>query len=83
MNWKFENGHIYSTDSGNNLLAELTYEKLDEHTVEINHTFVDPSLRGQGIAGQMMEAAMAYFRKEGLKVTASCSYAKAWLEKNV
>ena len=81
MEWTFEEGHIYHADGQGNVTAELTYVR-SEDAVEINHTFVDSSLRGQGVAGRMMTAAMEYFESKGWKVTASCSYAKAWLEKN-
>lgn len=82
MNWKFETGRIYSTDEHNELLAETTFVYKNKQEIDIEHTYVSPALRGQGVAGQMMETVVAYLRTEGLKATASCSYANSWLKKN-
>lgn len=35
--------------------GEVTFPPIDEDTVNINHTFVDSSLRGMGMAGKLME----------------------------
>ena len=50
--------------------------------VDINHTFVDDSLRGQGIAGQLMERCVAQLRAAGLKTRTSCTYAANWFAKH-
>ena len=52
----------------------LTYS-IDDGTMDIEHTVVNPSMRGQGIARRMVEMADAFRRQEGLKIKASCSYA--------
>lgn len=52
----------------------LTYS-IDDGCMDIEHTVVDPSMRGQGIARRMVEMADAFRRQEGLKIKASCSYA--------
>lgn len=82
MNWIDEPGRIYCVDETNACIAEATYVFLDENTVDINHTYVDPALRGQGVAGEMMEVVARRLRKDGLKAVASCSYANAWLNKH-
>ncbi|NCC69744.1 MAG: N-acetyltransferase [Clostridia bacterium] len=82
MNWNYENGRIYSIDEKNELMAEATYVPVGNATVDINYTYVNPILRGQGVAGQMMEAVAQRLRKDGLRAVASCSYANAWLQKH-
>lgn len=82
MNWIYEPGRVYSIDETNTCIAEATYVFLDKNKVDINHTYVDPSLRGQGVAGEMMEAVAQRLRQDGLKAVASCSYANAWLRKH-
>lgn len=62
----------YITDEGKKL-GELTYSQ-SNGVIDGNHTFVDPSLRGQGIAGKLFDAFIAYARKNDLKVVGSCSY---------
>jgi predicted GNAT family acetyltransferase len=81
MNRNYEKGRIFSVEN-NELMAETTFEYLDSGEVNIDRTYVNPVLRGQGIAGKMMEVVAAYLRKEGLKATATCSFANAWLQKN-
>ena len=82
MNWNYETGRIYSVDENNELMAETTYAAVDDKTVDIDHTYVNPVLRGQGVAGQMMEIVAARLREDGLTAVASCSYADAWLKKH-
>lgn len=82
MIWNYEPGRVYYVDETNTCLAEATFVFLDNRTVDINHTYVDPTLRGQGVAGEMMEAVALQLRQDGLKAVASCSYANAWLNKH-
>jgi predicted GNAT family acetyltransferase len=55
---------------------------LKKGVVNVNHTFVDPSLRGQGIASQLMFEVVKYAKKQGYKVTATCPYAVVWFKKH-
>ena len=76
-----EENRIYLEKEGK-LLAEITFEKQDENTYVIDHTFVDESLRGQGIASKLVEKAVEEIKKKNGIVKATCSYAKSWLEKH-
>jgi predicted GNAT family acetyltransferase len=71
---------LYHSD--HNLLAEVTFPAVDKNTVNINHTFVDASLRGQGVAGQLMEAVAKQLRSENKKAVLTCSYAVKWFEQH-
>jgi hypothetical protein len=82
MEFQITDGRIFYQNEQNEVLAEATYCYVSEGVVDIDHTYVSPVLRGQGIAGQLMEALVLELRAKGLKATASCSYADAWLEKN-
>lgn len=82
MDWKYEKGRIYSLSEDNKLMAEATYRNTAADEVNIDHTFVNPSLRGQGVAGKMMELMAEHLRKNSLKAVASCSYANNWLKKH-
>ena len=50
--------------------------------MRIDHTFVDDSLRGQGVAGELVRRTVALLTEQGKQVTATCSYAAHWLEKH-
>lgn len=77
------NNKIYIESDNNKILAEIEYEKQENNVYNIYHTFVDESLRGQGIASKLVEQAVNDIKNRGGKVTATCSYAKKWLEKNI
>jgi predicted GNAT family acetyltransferase len=82
MDWKYEKGRIYSVNENNEIMAEATFIYKENGEVNINRTYVNPVLRGQGVAGKIMQALSEYLRENSLKATASCSYANAWLKKN-
>ncbi len=78
----YEPYRIYCEDENKKLLAEITFPAMDCRTVNINHTFVDDELRGQGIAGQLMQAAADTIRSRGKKALPTCSYAVHWFGKH-
>lgn len=84
MNFIFNENQIAYYSEDGKILAEITFPYIDSEnrTVEINHTFVDESLRGQGIAGKMMEALSEYLKEHSVKAVPTCSYAAAWFSKH-
>ena len=75
-NYITEVNRIYLQDENWNILAEIDFEKIDEKTYNISRTFVDDSLRGQGIGSELVEKAITYLTSKWYKVSATCSYAK-------
>lgn len=71
----------YVSDDGT-VLAEVTFPEVEPGIVEVDHTFVDPSLRGQGIAGELLERATEAIGAQGLRARPTCSYAVRWFEKH-
>ena len=51
MDFCIQDNEIYYVDKSGEKAAEVTFPSIDADTVEINHTFVSPSLRGTGVAG--------------------------------
>ncbi len=82
MNWTFEEGRIFCVDENNAVLAETTYISGEDGSVEIDHTYVNPELRGMGIAGKMMKVVADYFSQNGRMMSATCWYAGDWLQKH-
>ena len=64
------------------VMGEVDYPYINKDTVNITHTFVDNSLRGQGIADKLMTKVFKYLSENNLKVVCTCSYAVSWLEKH-
>ncbi len=65
---------------GEKEIGECTYTEKDDIWT-INHTGVDETYRGQGIAGKLVDKVAAEARKANVKLNATCSYAKAVLER--
>ena len=82
MDFKKENNRIYIENSDGKMLAEIEFEEIQENIFNIYHTFVDASLRGQGVASKLVQEAVKEIESRNGKVQATCSYAKKWLEKN-
>ena len=82
MDLVMERDRIQYLDDGWNVLAEVTFPVVEPGVVEINRTFVDESLRGQGVAGQLMGRAVASIAASGYYVRPTCSYAVKWFEKH-
>lgn len=82
MDLKYETGRIYMTDDHGAVVAEVTFPAVSADVVNIDHTFVHDSLRGQGVAAQLMKAAADRLRGEGRRAYPTCSYAVRWFEKN-
>ena len=62
--------------------AEMTYFYKNKDTIDIDHTEVKESLKGQGVGYKLIEEAVAFMRNKNLKAVTSCSYAKSIFEKN-
>lgn len=77
MDFYHEDSRIFAKDDAGKVIAEITFPTRDG-VAEINRTFVDGSLRGQGVAGQLVSAAVAQIRADGLKAKPTCSYAVKW-----
>jgi uncharacterized protein len=62
--------------------GELTYTRPDPKTIDLQHTRVPQSGRGQGVADALATAAFAYARAEGLRVIPTCPFVRAWLARH-
>lgn len=55
------------------MLAEITWTMLGD-VMAVDHTFVSPDLRGQGVAKKLLDRAAAYAREKEYKMEPICSY---------
>lgn len=62
------------------LLAEITWTLLGDVMV-MDHTFVSPVLRGQGVAKLLLDRAADYARSNELKMEPVCSYVVSAFER--
>ena len=80
MEFQSSAGRLWAENEEGKLIAEITFPEERPGVANIDHTFVDGSLRGQGVAGQLMEGAVEQLRQRGMKTVATCSYAVKWFE---
>ena len=81
MDFITEKDRIYATDPAGNVIAEVTFPTKDGVST-IDHTFVDSSLRGEGVAGKLVKLAADKILAEGNNIAATCSYAVAWFHRH-
>ena len=69
-----EHGGVYWAEvAGASRKAELTWQ--DRSGVRlVDHTFVPPEARGQGLAKKLVEAIVADARAQGFKIAPLCPY---------
>jgi len=81
MNYVIESERIYANDENGKLICEINFPHTFDGVSTITHTWTDESLRGQGIARELVTMAIEQIKKKGDRVEATCSYAKHLLEK--
>jgi predicted GNAT family acetyltransferase len=57
-------------------VAELTYRMMGADAM-VDHTWVDPRLRGGGEAKRLVAAAVEWARREHVKLVPACSYVRS------
>ena len=70
---------FYIGESESEDIARITWVNGGDNIIVVNHTFVDPELRGQSIAGKLLAKVVEMAREENLKIVPTCSYAVAKL----
>lgn len=76
MDFIKEEDRVYCVNENNKLIAEISFPEIENGIFDINHTFVDESLRGQGIGKKLVEMAVKEIEAKNGKMVISCSYAK-------
>ncbi|MCA4780736.1 N-acetyltransferase [Empedobacter stercoris] len=81
LNLEGKNGVFVMTDDNNKEVGELTF-MLKEEQMIVNHTGVNPGLRGKGLAEKLVLEAVKYARKNQLKIIPFCSYVSVYIGKH-
>jgi predicted GNAT family acetyltransferase len=69
-----QKGEFFLNDAAGQRIAEISYVWRDATTIVADHTWVDDSLRGQGMARQLLDVLVEYAREQQLKIVPVCSY---------
>jgi predicted GNAT family acetyltransferase len=68
---------VFFIAQGGKRIAEMTWSRgHDKKLVIIEHTEVDPSLRGRGIPKLLVKAAVEWARQEKIRIVPLCPFAK-------
>lgn len=63
--------------------GEITYALLPGDIADLNHTFVDESARGTGLAGRLAQYAFDQIRADGeWTILPTCPYVIAWSKRH-
>ncbi len=82
MDFIKEDNRIYLENERKETIAEVTFYEIEDGIYNIDHTFVDDSLRGDGIGSKLVEEAVNMIKSKGYKVQATCPFASKWLSEN-
>ena len=75
MEYKEEKGRIAAYDDQGQEVGEATWSQAEDSMI-LDHTFVNPSLRGQGVAAELVKRAVDVAKRENYTVIPLCPYAK-------
>lgn len=67
--------------SSDKTIAEMTYVYEGKEKIIINHTEVDPSLKGKGVGKLLVLNAVEFARSKNIKILPLCSFAKSVFDK--
>lgn len=65
---------FYVGESQENATAIIHFKPSKDGEIIANSTFVDPSLRGQGVAKKLLDRLVDYARENNVKIRPTCSY---------
>ena len=81
MNFATETNQIVYRE-GASTLAFIHWTTLNAHTIVADHTFVDESLRGQGVAKALLDALAAHAAAQSWKIRADCPFVAKWFARS-
>ena len=82
MDFIKEENRIYAENENGKTLAEVTFYEIEKGKYNIDHTFVDDSLRGQGIGSKLVQEAVKSLTEKGVEIEATCPFAQKWLSEH-
>jgi predicted GNAT family acetyltransferase len=74
---------LFEILKGEETFARMTYSRIDDNNIIIDHTGVLPSAKGTGAGKRIVMHAVEWAREHGQKIMPLCPFAKAVIEKNL
>jgi predicted GNAT family acetyltransferase len=63
-------------------LSIVAYQKVDDETLALTHTEVDPSLEGHGVGSKLVEGVLQYAEQNDLKIVPLCPFVGVFLKRH-
>lgn len=63
-------------------LSIVEYQLVDDETLALTHTEVDPSLEGHGIGSKLVEEVLQYVEEHNLKIVPLCPFVSVYLKRH-
>ncbi len=82
MKYITEYSKITFLDDNGNEVGNITYPETEDGVFTIDHTFVDLSMQGKGIAAKLVQLAINDINMRGGETKATCSYAQSYIKKH-
>lgn len=77
-----QKGEFFAINTAGKRTAEISYLWSDVDKIIANHTWVDDSLRGQGVARQLLDVLVAFAREKTLRIIPTCSYVEVMFRRD-
>lgn len=62
--------------------AKLTYSRVSDSLIIVDHTYVPPQMRGMGIAAKLVERVVRDAQASGTRIDPACPYVKAQIARH-
>ncbi|WP_066649242.1 GNAT family N-acetyltransferase [Christensenella timonensis] len=82
MTFSHSKDRIYLEGENHKILAFVSFPDAGGGIVDVSHTYVDPSLRGQGMGDKLMLALIDELKRSGKKAKPTCHFAQLWFERH-
>ncbi|WP_294833844.1 GNAT family N-acetyltransferase [uncultured Gilliamella sp.] len=76
-----DKNRFYVCDENDNQVGEMTFTRIGQNKATINHTYIEPSYRGQGIADKLLDRVVEKLQQEQREIIPICSFAAKKLAK--
>lgn len=63
-------------------LSIVEYQKVDDETLALTHTEVDPSLEGHGVGSALVEGVLTYIEQHDQKIVPLCPFVSVYLKRH-
>ncbi|OYQ65896.1 GNAT family N-acetyltransferase [Aerococcus sp. 1KP-2016] len=69
-----DHGFAIFDETGDKRIAEIEYQQTAEDIIVATHTWVDPVLRGEGVAEKLLTRLVEFADEKDIQIKALCPY---------